>query len=171
MFCGIAQQLPEKIGTEKNGTKMVFNYLQRISLFSICRKHLLFCLWHLRDIFGHTWESESSGLLSYFSLDPWWWYYRLFGILKKDQIENERLTCRKRCMHLGSWHCPLACQCRGRCSWKSRSGFCTSGEILPELGNDLVPVNPEVSKQLVLRQRGKSSRVCSRHLGGIILLR
>ena len=180
MFCGIAQQLPEKIGTDKNGTRMVCNYRQRISLVFYLQKTLA-CL---------SWKPKRY-IWSYLGVREFWTSFLfligplvvilttvvctlLFGILKKDKIENERLTCRKRCMHLGSWHCLLAFQCRGRCSWKSRSGFCKSesgsGET-PELGNDLVPVNPEVSKQLVLRQRGKSSRVCSRHLGGIILLR
>ena len=39
-------------------------------------------------------------------------------------------------------------------------------DLLPELGNDLVPVDPEVGEQLVLGEGGKGSGVGSGHLGG-----
>ena len=38
-------------------------------------------------------------------------------------------------------------------------------DLLPELGNDLVPVDPEVGEQLVLGQGGKGCRVGPGHLG------
>ena len=39
-------------------------------------------------------------------------------------------------------------------------------DLLPELGNDLVPVDPEVGEQLILGEGGKGSGVGSGHLGG-----
>ena len=39
-------------------------------------------------------------------------------------------------------------------------------DLLPELGNDLVPVDPEVGEQLVLGEGGKGSGVSSGHLHG-----
>ena len=44
-------------------------------------------------------------------------------------------------------------------------------EKTPKLGDDLVPVNPEVGKQLVLGERGKGCRVGSGHLARIMLSR
>ena len=44
-------------------------------------------------------------------------------------------------------------------------------DLLPELGNDLVPVDPEVGEQLVLGERGKGCRVGSGHLARIMLSR
>ena len=87
MFCSIAQQLPEKFGieneyNEKSVQAYQYNYpvmksLHVVFSFRILTMNNQFRLLVLenqemvRELFCETWDSESSGLLSYSSSSPW----------------------------------------------------------------------------------------------------